>query len=186
MGQIINHKLPYNLEDNLSLTQKKKNFFMRNKINFFLSTKTLRRKAAFYTWDNLPYSFLIFAPSLKHFHHMKSNLYQLNDGILIRKQRFFYKKRYHLKTYTNYYCYRFYMKDFFYFFSIIDLIVDYDMTIVGLELEDKVYPIEYLFPLFKNLKNDLNFFFKVNDFDFNFLYSQYFNNFNIQCQLITN
>lgn len=186
MIKIINNKLKYDLEENIYNTKRRKNFFMRNKIKFGLSTKTLRRKASFYIWDNLPYSFLIFTPSLKQFHHMQSNLYQLKDGILSRKQRFFYKKRYHLKDITSFYCYRFYMKDIFYFFSILELIVDYDMTIVGLELNDKVYSMELIFTLFKNLKSDLNFFFKVNDFDFNFIYSQYFNNLNIQCQLLTN
>jgi hypothetical protein len=186
MTHIINNELNYNLEDKLLLVRKKKNFFMRNKINFALLTKTKRRKDAFYTWDNLPYSFLILAPSLKNFHHMKNNLYQLNDGVLIRKQRFFYKKRYHLKPYTNFYCYRLYMKDLLYFFNILELILDYDMTVIGLELNDSVYQVEQLINLFKDFKSDLKFFLNVNDFDFTFLYSEYVTNLNIQCQLLTN
>ncbi len=186
MLQIINKNLKYNLEDKLLLVRNKKNFYMRNKIKFSLLTKTKRRKDAFLIWDNLPYSFLILAPSLKEFHHMKNNLYLLNDGILIRKQRFFYKKRYHLKPYTNFYCYRLYMKDILYFFNILELILDYNMIVIGLELNENVYSIDQLIKLFKDFKNDLKFFLNVNDFDFTFLYSEYVNNLNIQCQLLTN
>lgn len=186
MIKIINNKLKYDLEEKIYNKNRRKNFFLRNKIKFGLETKILRRKASFYIWNNLPYSFIIFTPSLKKFHHMQNNFYQLRNGIMSRKQRFFYKKDYSIKDITSFYCYRFYMKDISYFFSLFELILDYDITIVGLELNEKVYSIEDLFTLFKNLKNDLKFFFKVNDFDFNFIYSQYFNNLNLQCQLLTN
>ena len=159
---------------------------MRNKIKFALLTKKKRKHDSFLIWDNIPYSFLIFAPSLKNFHHMKNNLYQLNDSILIRKQRFFYKKSYHLKPYTNFYCYRLYMKDFLYFFNLLELILDYDMTVIGLELNNAIYTIDQLIKLFKDFKADLKFFVNVNDFDFTFLYSEYMTNLNLQCQLLTN
>lgn len=186
MTHIINNNLNYNLEDKILLVRKKKNFYMRNKIKFALLTKIKRRKDAFFIWDKLPYSFLILAPSLKNFHQMKNNLYQLNDGVLIRKQRFFYKKQYHLKHYTNFYCYRLYMKDFLYFFNILELILDYDMTVIGLELNENVYSIDQLINLFKDFKTNLKFFLNVTDFDFTFLYSEYVTNLNIQCQLLTN
>lgn len=186
MVKIINRDLTYNLEDKLILKFRKKSMYLRNKINFELKIKNKRRKDSFYIWDNIPYSFLILAPSLKNFHHMKNNLYLLNNGILIRKQRFFYKKRYHLKPYTTFYTYRLYMKSFHYFFSILDLILDYDMIIVGLELHDRIYSIEQLLELFSELKTDLTFFLKSFNYDFNYLYQEYFNNLNIQCQLLTN
>lgn len=186
MIQIINKNLIYDLEDKLLLVRKKRNYFMRNKIKFASLTKKKRKQDSFLIWDNIPYSFLILAPSLKNFHHMKNNLYQLKEGILIRKQRFFYKKGYHLKAYTNFYCYRLYMKDFLYFFNILDLILDYDMIIIGLELNANIYPVEQLIKLFRDFKIDLKFFLNVNNFDFTFLFSEYLINLNLQCQLLTN
>jgi len=186
MVRIINKSVTYNLEDKVLLKFRKKSMYLRNKINFELKIKNKRRKDAFYIWNNIPYSFLIFASSLKNFHQMKNNLYLLNEGILIRKQRFFYKKAYHLKTYTSFYTYRLYMKDLHYFFSLLDLILDYDMIIVGLELHDKIYTIEQLLELFTELKTELTFFLKSYNYDFNYLYQEYFNNLNIQCQLLTN
>jgi len=186
MIKIINKKLTYNLEDKLLLKFRKKSLYLRNKINFSLQIKKKRKNDALFIWDNLPYSFLILAPSLKNFHHMKNNLYHINDGILIRKQRFFYKHHYDLKSYTAFYTYRLYIKDFFYFFSILDLILDYDMIIIGLELNSKIYSIEYILELFTDLKTDLTFFLRIFNFDFNYIYQEYFNNLNIQCQLLTN
>lgn len=186
MLKIINKDLTYNLEDKILGKFRKKSYYLRNRINFALKIKKKRRLDSFYIWDNIPYSFLILAPSLKNFHQMKNNLYLLNEGILIRKQRFFYKKRYHLKPYTDFYTYRLYMNDFFFFFSILDLILDYDMIIIGLELNEKVYSIDYLLELFNDLKSDLTFFLKVFNFDFTYIYKEYFNNLNIQCQLLTN
>lgn len=186
MVNIINKNLTYNLEEKLFLRFRKKSMYLRNKINFALQVKKKRRKDAFFIWDTIPYSFLILAPSVKIFHYMKNNLYQLNEGVLIRKQRFFYKKRYHLKPYTAFYTYRLYMNDLFFFFSILDLILDYDIIIVGLELKDKIYSIDYILELFTDLKTDLTFFLKIFNFDFNYLYQEYFNNLNIQCQLLTN
>jgi hypothetical protein len=78
------------------------------------------------------------------------------------------------------------MKDLLYFFNILELILDYDMTVIGLELNDSVYQVEQLITLFKDFKSDLKFFLNVNDFDFTFLYSEYVTNLNIQCQLLTN
>lgn len=186
MVRIINKSVTYNLEDKVFLKFRKKSMYLRNKINFELKIKNKRRKDAFYIWNNIPYSFLIFASSLKNFHQMKNNLYLLNEGIVIRKQRFFYKKAYHLKTYTSFYTYRLYMKDLYYFFSLLDLILDYDMIIVGLELHDKIYTIEQLLELFTELKTELTFFLKSYNYDFNYLYQGYFNYLNIQCQLLTN
>lgn len=183
--KIINHKINYIIDDKI-INFKKKSYYLRNKINFSVQIKKKRRQDSFYIWDNIPYSFLILAPSVKNFHQMKNNLYQLNDSILSRKQRFFYKKRYHLKEYTHFYTYRLYMKDFYNFFNILDLILDYEMFIVGFELNDAVYPIEEIVEIFTNLKNDFTFFLKVFNFDFTYIYKEYFNNLNIQCQLLTN
>lgn len=133
MAKIINKDLIYDLDDKIFVKFRRKSFYLRNKINFELEIKKKRREDAFYIWDSIPYSFLIFAPSVKNFHHMINNLYFLNNGILIRKQRFFYKKQYYLKNYTAYYTYRVFMNDFSYFFTILDLILDYDIIIVGLE-----------------------------------------------------
>jgi len=184
--KIINKDLKYNLDDKILVKFKRRSYYLRNKINFELDIKKKRRKDAFYIWNNIPYSFLIFAPSLKNFHQMKNNLYQLNDGILIRKQRFFYKKLYYLKNYTSFYTYRLYMEDFHYFFSILNLILDYEMIVVGLELNNKIYSVEEIIELFSDLKTDLKFFFNVFNFDFSYLYNEYCTNLNIQCQLLTN
>lgn len=186
MVRIINKSVTYNLEDKILLKGRKKSMYLRNKINFELKIKNKRKKDSYYIWNNIPYSFLIFAPAVKNFHQMKNNLYFLNDSILIRKQRFFYKKNYHLKNTTSFYTYRLYMKDIHYFFSLLELILDYDMIIVGLELNDRIYTIDQLLELFTELKTELTFFMKSFNYDFNYLYQEYINNLNIQCQLLTN
>lgn len=40
--------------------------------------------------------------------------------------------------------------------------------------------------LFSDLKTDINFFLNVINFDFSYLYNEYCNNFNTQCQLLIN
>lgn len=186
MAKIINKNLTYDLDDKILVKFRRRSYYLRNKINFELEIKKRRRKDSFYVWDSIPYSFLIFAPSVKNFHHMVNNLYFLNNGILSRKQRFFYKKQYYLKNYTAYYTYRLYMEDVFNFFTILDLILDYDIIIVGLEVEDKIYSIEYMVDIFSDLKTDVKFFLNVINFDFSYLYNEYCNNLNTQCQLLIN
>jgi ribosomal protein L11 len=139
----------------------RKTLLYKNKKRFLRKIEKEKKRIAFNIWSNLPFSLLLYTPKIKDYHYMKRFLYKLNDSIIIRKQRFFYKKNYDEKLYTNFYCYRIYSKNIYELYSIMEHVLEYNINIFGLELHKRVYSINTSFLLLKTLKNSLKNFFDI-------------------------
>lgn len=133
----------------------------KNKRRVAAIVKKKNRQRSFALWYGLPYSILIYTPKIRLFHLMQTYLYKLKDCVIVRKQRFFYKKDYSKKDVTSFFTYRIYCSDIYKLYEYIEEVIEYDITILGIEIHNKTYPIEYLPQTLTTLKEDLKFFFNI-------------------------
>lgn len=136
----------------------KKISLYRNKKKLTSKFKKKKRINSFSTWYGLPFSLLIYASNIKSFHNMCTFLYSLNDFIIIKKHRRVYINNYNQKLITGFDCYRIYCHDFLKLYDIIEDILEYEINVLGLEIQEILYPVEEIFTFLQTIKEDLNFF----------------------------
>jgi len=160
--------------------------------------KKKKKYKSFDIWSKLPYSILIYTSKIRFFHIMENYFYKLKDGLIIRKQRYFYKKDYQQKDLTSFFTYKIYFSNFYKLYTILEEINEYEINILGVEINKILYPIEILPNYLKSIKQDLQFFLNIiNDFNTDFCdivsdynkidteYQQNFQDFLILCQHTT-
>jgi ribosomal protein L11 len=143
-------------------------FFGIRKIKLYKNKRRIKRviekkkKAlSLNSWCNIPFALLIYTPKIPDFHYLKRFLYELNECILVRKQRFFYKKNYHQKIHTSFFCYRIFNFDLYKLYEIMDKILEYDISILGIEIHNKIYSLEKVPNFIKVIKKALKEFFNI-------------------------
>lgn len=154
----LNHIEKY--DDKFSI--KKKSLY-RNKKRLTLKFNKRKINNLFTIWHKIPFSLLIYVTNLRNFHNMLNYFYALKDTIIIKKHRRIYKNNYLKKNITGFDCYRIYGKNFLELYDNIEEIVNYEINILGIEINNSLYSIEYIYTYFKTIKEDLKFFFNINN-----------------------
>lgn len=166
----------------------KKILLYRNKKKITLNLKKMKIKKSFSLWYNLPYSLLIYAFNLRGFHQMQNYFYALQDSVLIKKHRRIYIKNYKIKNLTSFDCYHIFCKDILALYSWLEEMAEYNIIILGLEIHNKLYPLEDISKYLKSIKSDLELFY---DFYYSFIKNfnkafSTFNNIDIEYQSYLN
>jgi hypothetical protein len=155
----------------------KKIALYRNKKKLALKFAKKKIKNLFSMWNDLPFSLLIFISDFKYFRDMSNYLYSLHDYILIKKHRRIYIKKNNNKLITGFNTYRIYCSNFLKLYDNIEDIIDYEINILGIEINNILYPIEEISNFFKTIKEDLKYIFNILN-DYNKQFNNIFSNFN--------
>lgn len=143
----------------------------KNKKRLLVKIKKKKTNNLLSIWSKIPFSLIIYTFNPKNFHHMSNYLYSLKEFIIIKKSRKFTKN-----NITGFDCYRIYSQNFLKLYDNIEDILNYDVNILGIEINEQLYSLQEISKYFQTIKEDIKFLFNIVN-NFNTDFNNIFNNF---------